>query len=109
MSFSAITCVTVTGATMSPSATLQVFSNFDQYSTVFATVPLSDITGDNCPYILEDIPTGTTMILFRDPVSHCCLYLSVICCDYKQFQTGLCFEFQDYFPYYFQDQFQGGG
>jgi hypothetical protein len=104
MTYSAQTCITVTGNSMSPGAVLDVYSNYNSYSIPFTTVNLSDVSGENCPYTLTGIPEGTTVILFRDPVSTCCLYLSVVCCDYKQFQHGLCFEFQDYFPYYFQDQ-----
>lgn len=104
MSFSAYTCMTVTGASLSPSATILVYSNYDGYTTPFDSVPLSAITGDQCPYTLTGIPDTTTVILLRDPNSRCCLYLSIVCCDYKQFQNSLCFEFQDYQPYYFQDQ-----
>lgn len=104
MSFSALTCMTVTGTTLSPSATISIYSNYDGYSSPFTSVPLSAITGNQCPYTLTGIPDTTTVILLRDPTSLCCLYLSIICCDYKQFQTGLCFEFQDNQPYYFQDQ-----
>ena len=96
MSFSALTCMTVTGTSLSPNATILIYSNYDNYTTPFASEPLSAITGNQCPYTLTGIPVTTTVILLRDPATACCLYLTVICCDYKQFQTGVCFEFQDY-------------
>ena len=108
MSFSALTCMTVTGVTMSPNATILIYSDYNDYLTPFDSVPLSAITGNECPYVLTGIPDTTTIILLRDPATACCLYLTVICCDYKQFQHGLCFEFQDYQSYYFQDQPQSG-
>jgi len=96
--------MTVTGATLSPNATILIYSDYNGYSTPFTSVPLSAVTGDQCPYTLTGIPDTTTVILLRDPETACCLYLTVMCCDYKQFQHGLCFEFQDYQKYYFQDQ-----
>lgn len=104
MFFSAITCMTVTGTTMSPDANILIYSDYNDYAIPFTTLPLSAITGNQCPYILTGIPDTTTVILLRDPTTACCLYLLVTCCDYKQFQTGVCFEFQDYQKYYFQDQ-----
>jgi hypothetical protein len=96
--------MTVTGETMLPDATILAYANIDDYTDFFATIPLSAITGNECPFVLTGIPDGTTVILLRDPNSACCLYITIICCDYKQFQHGLCFEFQDYESYYFQDQ-----
>jgi len=42
MSFSALTCMTVTGASLSPNATIQIFSDYDNFSVPFDSVPLED-------------------------------------------------------------------
>ena len=72
MSLSASTCLTYTGTTPL-GQTLYVFSNVDAYSTYFTTIPLSAITGNNCPYLITGIPDGTTSIRLQDYATGCCV------------------------------------
>ena len=76
MSFSAYTCLAHTGTTtLGP--TINFYSNIGGYSTIFTSKLVSQITNENCPFILTGIPDGTTTILMRDPVSTSCLYIPV--------------------------------
>jgi hypothetical protein len=72
MSFSASTCLNYVGSyTLSP--TLSVYSNPVSPSNLgvfVTTVPSSEITGGNCPYILV-LPDGTTTIRLYDIDNFC--------------------------------------
>jgi hypothetical protein len=78
MSLSASTCLTYTGTTPL-GQTLYVFSNVDAYSTYFTTIPLSAITGNNCPYLITGIPDGTTSIRLQDYATGCCVTIPIQC------------------------------
>ena len=74
MSITASTCITFTGYE-NLGNTLNLYSNIDNYSISFASIPTADITGENCPYLISGIPDGTTSIQFRDPTSSCCVVI----------------------------------
>lgn len=77
MSFSASTCLINTGTTtLGP--ILVLHSNIDGYLTPFGTVNTSDIIGGNCPYVITNIPDGTTIIRLSDAVSKCCAYIEIL-------------------------------
>ena len=52
MSFSASTCLSHIGLTPL-GATINVYSDYNSYDTLITTVPTSEITGSNCPYVFE--------------------------------------------------------
>jgi hypothetical protein len=71
MSFSASTCLIYTGTTtlIDP---ISIYSDFNGYSSPFTAVTLSDITSDNCPFILTNIPNGTTTLKLKSSNNYCC-------------------------------------
>jgi hypothetical protein len=71
MPFSASTCIINTGNT-SLSSSISVYSNIDSFTSSFTTIPLTAITGNECPYIITNIPDGTTILRLKDLVSTCC-------------------------------------
>jgi hypothetical protein len=74
MPFSSSICLTNTG-TLPLGSYVNIYSNANNYSPAFQTnISLSQLTS-NCPYILTNIPDGTTEIKFEDTVSHCCYNL----------------------------------
>jgi hypothetical protein len=76
MPFSSSICLTNTG-TLPLGSSVDIYSNSDSYSVPFQTnISLSLLTS-NCPYILTNIPDGTTEIKFQDIVSHCCYNLPI--------------------------------
>jgi phosphatidylethanolamine-binding protein (PEBP) family uncharacterized protein len=76
MPFSSSICLTNIG-TLPLGSNVDIYSNANNYSSAFKTnVSLSDLTS-NCPYILTEIPDGTTEIKFEDTVSHCCYNLII--------------------------------
>lgn len=77
MPFSASTCLTYTGTTelINP---LMLYSNSDNYLSSFGSLLVSDITGNNCPNIITNIPDGTTKIKILSNNFHC-VYIDVLC------------------------------
>lgn len=83
MPFSTSFCITNTGNLL-PGTSVNFFSNLDDYTTPFQTnILLSDITSPNCPYVLSNIPDGTTTIQLLDVNSSCCVTIpiSTFICD----------------------------
>jgi hypothetical protein len=71
MPFSAITCLTYTGNT-TLGGVLNLYSDYDGFLIPFQTsVSLSTITGNNCPYYLNNVPIGTTKIRIKDTLTGC--------------------------------------
>jgi hypothetical protein len=71
MSFSAVTCLTYTGTT-TLGGTLNLYSDTDSYTTAFQTnINLSAITGNECPYYINNVPDGTTQIRIFDNGTGC--------------------------------------
>jgi len=74
MPFSSSICLTNIGV-LPTGSNLNIYSNTDAYSTPFQTnTPLSQLDS-NCPFILTNIPDGTTTIKFVDSTSNCCYEL----------------------------------
>jgi hypothetical protein len=77
MSFSSSFCLTNIGS-LTSSTSVDIYSNVDNYTTPFQTgILLSDITGTNCPYVLNGIPDGTTTLQINDINSSCCVTISI--------------------------------
>ena len=77
MPFSTSFCLTNTG-NIPVGSLINFYSNTTSYLTPFQTnIQLSNITGSNCPYILTDIPDGTSSILIKDVNSVCCTIINV--------------------------------
>jgi hypothetical protein len=76
MSFSAATCLTSTPLNVS---TFDIFLGQNNYTTPFISdVSLSDLTSPNCPYIIENIPNGTTYLSFKDSSGIYCISIPVV-------------------------------
>jgi hypothetical protein len=76
MPFSASTCLTFTGNT-SLGPTLQIFSDVDGFLDSFTTVPTTSILLGSCPYIITDIPDGTTTLRLQDYSNNCCVDIPI--------------------------------
>jgi len=76
MSFSAQTCITNTGTTqLGP--TLYFYSNTSGFQNSFGSDSTINLTGNNCPYTMENIPDGTTVIRIIDPITNCCVDINL--------------------------------
>jgi hypothetical protein len=76
MSFSAATCLTSTPLNVS---SFDIFLGQNNYTTPFISdVSLSDLTSPNCPYIIENIPNGTTYLSFKDSSGIYCISIPVV-------------------------------
>ena len=76
MPFSAEICITNTGNTqLGP--VLYAYSDLDFYATPFNTNLLTANLIGNCPYVLDDIPEGTLIVLLKDISNGCCVYISL--------------------------------
>lgn len=83
MSFSAVTCLSYTGATPL-SGTINLYSDVDSFASAFTTnINLSAITGNQCPYYINNVPNGTTQIRIFDTGTGCY-------CDIPIQDNGLC-------------------
>jgi len=70
MSFSASTCITNTGTTqLGP--TLYFYSDVTGFGTSFGSDLTENLIGENCPYIMENIPDGTTIVRIVDLTTDC--------------------------------------
>lgn len=81
MSFSASTCLTNSGTT--PLGGLfDIYSNVDQYFNAFqSNVTYSQLFGGNCPYIMGNVPDGTTSIKIIDRLTKCCVTIDILSND----------------------------
>lgn len=71
MSFSAVTCLSYTGATPL-GGVLNLYSDVDSFTTAFQTnINLSAITGNECPYYISNVPDGTNQIRIFDIGTGC--------------------------------------
>jgi len=83
MSFSSSFCLTNTGS-LQLGTSVDFYSDVDSYTDAFQTdILLSDITAPNCPYVLTNIPDGTTTLQILDVNSSCCVTIpiSTFTCD----------------------------
>jgi len=83
MPFSSSFCLTNTGS-LQLGTSVDFYSDEDNYTDPFQTdILLSNITGNNCPYVLNGIPDGTTILQILDVNSSCCVEIpiSTFTCD----------------------------
>lgn len=83
MSFSSSFCLTNIGS-LQLGTSVDFYSDVDSYTDPFQTdILLSDITAPNCPYVLTNIPNGTTTLQILDVNSSCCVEIpiSTFTCD----------------------------
>ena len=83
MPFSSSFCLTNTGS-LQLGTSVDFYSDVDSYTDPFQTdILLSDITAPNCPYVLTNIPDGTTTLQILDVNSSCCVEIpiSTFTCD----------------------------
>lgn len=77
MSFSASTCLTNTG-TIPLGGLFNIYSDVDQYFNAFQTdVTYLELFGGNCPYIMGNVPNGTTSIKIIDTLTKCCVTIDI--------------------------------
>jgi hypothetical protein len=77
MSFSASTCLTNTG-TIPLGGLFNIYSDVDQFFNAFQTdVTYSELFGGNCPYIMGNVPDGTTSIKIIDTLTNCCVTIDI--------------------------------
>ena len=77
MSFSASTCLTNTG-TIALGGLFNIYSDVDQFFNAFQTdVTYSELFGGNCPYIMGNVPDGTTSIKIIDTLTNCCVTIDI--------------------------------
>lgn len=79
MSFSASTCLTYTGTTPL-GGFITIYSNVSALP-IQTGVPLADLTGPNCPYIIE-VPDGTTSLTLVDIPTYCEVQIPIISSDF---------------------------
>lgn len=81
MSFSASTCLTNSG-TVALGGTFNIYSNVDGYTTPFQTnVSYTSLFGPLCPYVMGNVPNGTTSIRIVDITTDCCATLELLSND----------------------------
>ena len=77
MPFSSSFCLTNTGS-LQLGTSVDFYSDEDNYTDPFQTdILLSNITGVNCPYVLNGIPNGTTTLQINDTNSSCCVTIPI--------------------------------
>jgi hypothetical protein len=77
MPFSTSFCLTNIGSLPS-NTTLSFYSNADGYTVPFqTTVPLFSVTGNNCPFILNGVYDGTTIIKVESSIGSCCAVINI--------------------------------
>jgi hypothetical protein len=81
MPFSASTCLTDLG-TVALGGTFNIYSNIGGYTNPFQTnVTYSQLFGPLCPYVMGNVPDGTTTIRIVDTFSKCCATIELLSND----------------------------
>ena len=81
MPFSASTCLTDLGTTLL-GGTFNIYSNVNNYTSPFQTnVSYTSLFGPLCPYVMGNVPDGTTTIRIIDTLSKCCATLDLLSND----------------------------
>jgi hypothetical protein len=89
MSFSASTCITIP-AGVTTSGFFNIYSNVDNYINPFQTnvsyYELAGVTTPqgvvySCPYIIGNVPNGTTIIKIIDTTTKCCVTIDLLSND----------------------------
>jgi hypothetical protein len=75
MAFSVSTCLTNKGTSDGP---YDIYSNIDGYETPFLTnVASASLFGENCPYIINNVPDNTTSIKIIETTTNCCVIIEI--------------------------------
>jgi hypothetical protein len=75
MPFSISTCLTNKGTSQGP---YDIYSDIDGYDTPFLTnVSSTDLFGENCPYIINNVPDNTTSIKIIETTTNCCVIVEI--------------------------------
>lgn len=78
MPFSAATCLTFNPTLQSAVGPFEIYLNSDYSSTPFVSnVDISELTPPNCPFIIQNIPTGTSNLGFKDITKEYCITIPV--------------------------------
>lgn len=81
MPFSASTCLTDLG-TVLLGGTFNIYSNYDGYTTPFQTnISYTSLFGPLCPYVMGNVPNGTTTIRIIDILTKCCATVELLSND----------------------------
>ena len=73
--FSAATCITLNPGPQPATGPFDIYLNSDFDSTPFSSATLSQLT--DCPFIIENVPTGTTSLGFKDIPTNYCISIPV--------------------------------
>jgi hypothetical protein len=68
-------CITEPGSGLTqPITGFTIYSNVDNYLTpLVSNVPITNFTGSSCPYVLANVPEGTTTLRLYDFGAGCCI------------------------------------
>jgi hypothetical protein len=78
MSFSASTCITFNPTIQFSTGPFDIYLDSDYSSTPFLTnVELSDLSPPNCPYVIGNIPNGTTNLGIKDIENDYCVTIPI--------------------------------
>lgn len=81
MPFSASTCLTDLGTTVL-GGIFNIYSNVDNYTSPFQiNVSYNSLFGPSCPYVMGNVPNGTTTIKIVDTSTKCCATLDLLSND----------------------------
>ena len=78
MPFSAATCITFNPGTQTSSGPFDIFLDSDYTSTPIVTgISLQSLTPPNCPFVIQNIPTGTLNLGIKDTVKDYCITIPI--------------------------------
>ncbi len=81
MPFSASTCLTDLGTTVL-GGIFNIYSNVDNYTSPFQiNVSYNSLFGPSCPYVMGNVPNGTTTIKIVDTSTKCCATIDLLSND----------------------------
>ena len=74
--FSAATCITSNPGPIMATGPFNIYLNSDYDSTPFSSATLSQLT--DCPFIILDVPNGTTSLGFKDIPTKLCFDINIL-------------------------------
>jgi hypothetical protein len=78
MSFSAATCITFNPEVQTSTGPFDIYLDSDYTSTpILTNIIIQDLTPPNCPYIIQNIPNGTTNLGIKDTVKDYCITIPI--------------------------------
>lgn len=78
MPFSASTCLTFNPTLQSAVGPFEIYLDSDYSSTPFVSnIDLLELTPPNCPFIIQNIPTGTSNLGFKDITKEYCITIPI--------------------------------